>query len=262
MVFDKLGPSLFDFLQRNGYRPFHVNLVRHFGLQILEAVAYMHELSLIHTDLKPENILLEKDGYERKSSSPSSRSGKRVPVSSNLKVIDFGSATFSDSYHSHIVSTRHYRAPEIIMGHGWSFPCDIWSVGAILIELISGETLFQTHENLEHLAMMQQVLGPIPESMSKKSNRQTEKYFTRGRLRWPEGAQSRKNIRSVRKLADLKTHIQEVGDPSIRPHLDSFIDLVQGMLQYEPEKRLSAREALKHEFFQIPLDGKASTPIA
>lgn len=86
------------------------------------------------------------------------RSGKRVPVSSNLKVIDFGSATFSDSYHSHIVSTRHYRAPEIIMGHGWSFPCDIWSVGAILIELISGETLFQTHENLEHLAMMQQVI--------------------------------------------------------------------------------------------------------
>lgn len=89
------------------------------------------------------------------------RSGKRVPVSSNLKVIDFGSATFSDSYHSHIVSTRHYRAPEIIMGHGWSFPCDIWSVGAILIELISGETLFQTHENLEHLAMMQQVIHCI-----------------------------------------------------------------------------------------------------
>lgn len=98
--------------------------------------------------------------------------------------------------------------------------------------------------------------------MSKKSNRHTEKYFARGRLRWPEGAQSRKNIRSVRKLADLKTHIQEVGDSSIKPHLDSFIDLVQGMLHYEPDKRLSAREALKHEFFQIPLDGKASTPMA
>lgn len=262
MVFSKLGPSLFDFLQRNGYRPFHVNLVRHFGLQILEAVAYMHDLSLIHTDLKPENILLEKEGYERRSSSPSSRSGKRVPISSDLKVIDFGSATFSDAYHSHIVSTRHYRAPEIILGHGWSFPCDIWSVGAILVELISGETLFQTHENLEHLAMMEQVLGPIPESMAKKVNRQTEKYFVRGRLNWPEGAQSRKNIRSVRKLSDLKSHIQELGEPSVRPHLDSFIDLVRGMLQYDPEKRLTAREALKHEFFQIPMDGKASTPIA
>lgn len=72
-VFDKLGPSLFDFLQKNGYRPFHINMVKDFGIQILEAVAFMHELSLIHTDLKPENILLEKDGYEKLSTSPSSR---------------------------------------------------------------------------------------------------------------------------------------------------------------------------------------------
>ena len=53
-------------------------------------------------------------------------------------MIDFGSATFSDAYHSSIVSTRHYRAPEIILGLGWSFPCDIWSVGCILVELITG----------------------------------------------------------------------------------------------------------------------------
>lgn len=41
------------------------------------------------------------------------RMGRRVPVSSNIKVIDFGSATFDDQYHSTIVSTRHYRAPEV-----------------------------------------------------------------------------------------------------------------------------------------------------
>ncbi|GMH35532.1 hypothetical protein BSKO_03400 [Bryopsis sp. KO-2023] len=259
MVFDRLGPSLFDFLQINGYRPFDISKVQQFGQQIFEAVAYMHELSLIHTDLKPENILLEKNGYKRCSSSPASsvgaRSAKRVPISSNVKVIDFGSATFNESYHSHIVSTRHYRAPEIILGHGWSFPCDIWSVGTILVELITGETLFHTHENLEHLAMMEQVLGPIPESMSKKCNRQTEKYFVRGRLNWPEGAQSRKNIRSVRSLLKLKALIHELGDKSVRPHLDLFLDLVGKMLCYEPSKRITAREALKHEFFKTPICG-------
>ena len=48
---------------------------------------------------------------------------------------------------------------------GWTFPCDIWSIGCILLELITGDALFQTHENLEHLAMMEVVLGPIPKEM-------------------------------------------------------------------------------------------------
>jgi dual-specificity kinase len=61
------------------------------------------------------------------------------------------------------VSTRHYRAPEVILGLGWSFPCDLWSVGCILAELATGDALFQTHENLEHLAMMERVgLGGAP----------------------------------------------------------------------------------------------------
>ncbi len=57
-VFEKLGPSLFDFLRRNEYRPFPLDLVQEFSRQLLESVQYLHELQLIHTDLKPENILL------------------------------------------------------------------------------------------------------------------------------------------------------------------------------------------------------------
>lgn len=45
----------------------------------------------------------------------------------------------------------------MILGLGWSYPCDLWSCGCILVELAVGDALFQTHENLEHLAMMQQV---------------------------------------------------------------------------------------------------------
>jgi len=70
--------------------------------------------------------------------------------------------TFEHQNHTSVVATRHYRAPEVILGLGWNYPCDIWSIGCILVEICSGDTLFQTHENLEHLAMMERVLGALP----------------------------------------------------------------------------------------------------
>jgi dual-specificity kinase len=54
-------------------------------------------------------------------------------------------------------------------GLGWSYPCDIWSVGCILLELFTGDATFQTHENLEHLAMMEGIFGKIPVSMALSS---------------------------------------------------------------------------------------------
>ena len=57
----------------------------------------------------------------------------------------------------------------ITLGLGWSYPCDIWSIGCILVEFLTGEALFQTHDNLEHLAMMQAVLGPIPDKLIRAS---------------------------------------------------------------------------------------------
>ncbi|PPS05767.1 hypothetical protein GOBAR_AA14866 [Gossypium barbadense] len=218
IVFERLGPSLFDFLKRNKYCRFPVDLVA--------CVAYMHDLRLIHTDLKPENILLVSSEYVKlpgckiwgtnsgmtmkmlgmvQRGSSDETHFRCLPKSSAIKLIDFGSTAFDNQNHSSIVSTRHYRAPEIILGLGWSYPCDLWSVGCILIELCTGEALFQTHENLEHLAMMERVLGPLPEHMIRRANRGAEKYFRRGsRLNWPEGAVSRESIRAVRKLDRLK----------------------------------------------------------
>jgi serine/threonine protein kinase len=105
----------------------------------------MHELRLIHTDLKPENILLVSSEYIKvpssKKSSQDEMHFKCLPKSSAIKLIDFGSTAFDNQEHNSIVSTRHYRAPEIILGLGWSFPCDIWSVGCILVELCSVRSL-------------------------------------------------------------------------------------------------------------------------
>ncbi len=72
-VFEKLGLSLYDFLSLNQYRPFKVDVVRDFGRQLLESVAYLHSLELIHTDLKPENILLAACDDDRKSPTPGIR---------------------------------------------------------------------------------------------------------------------------------------------------------------------------------------------
>ncbi|KAK9273400.1 hypothetical protein L1049_018210 [Liquidambar formosana] len=253
IVFEKLGPSLFDFLKRNKYCPFPVDLVREFGRQLLESVAYMHDLHLIHTDLKPENILLASSEYVKlpgcKRISSDETHSRCLPKSSAIKLIDFGSTAFDNQIHSSIVSTRHYRAPEVILGLGWTYPCDLWSVGCILVELCSGEALFQTHENLEHLAMMERVLGPLPDHMIRRANRGAEKYIKRGsRLNWPEGAVSRESIRAVKKLDRLKDMVSR--------HVDctrsSIIDLLYGLLRFDPSERLTARQALNHPFFKNP----------
>ncbi|PIA51596.1 hypothetical protein AQUCO_01100447v1 [Aquilegia coerulea] len=261
IVFEKLGPSLYDFLRKNNYRSFPIDLVRELGRQLLECVAFMHDLRLIHTDLKPENILLVSPDYVKipdyKVSPRSPKDGayfKRLPKSSAIKVIDFGSTTYEHQDHSYIVSTRHYRAPEVILGLGWSYSCDVWSIGCILVELCSGEALFQTHENLEHLAMMERVLGPLPQHMLKRVDRHAEKYVRRGRLDWPEGATSRESIKAVTKLPRLQNLVMQHVDHSG----GDFINLLQGLLRYDPSDRLTAKEALRHPFFTRDVHRRSS----
>eukprot|EP00192_Tetraselmis_astigmatica_P004852 CAMPEP_0117660242 /NCGR_PEP_ID=MMETSP0804-20121206/6866_1 /TAXON_ID=1074897 /ORGANISM="Tetraselmis astigmatica, Strain CCMP880" /LENGTH=478 /DNA_ID=CAMNT_0005466963 /DNA_START=271 /DNA_END=1708 /DNA_ORIENTATION=- len=248
MAFEKLGPSLFDFLRKNRYKPFPMDYVQSFSLQLIEAVAYLHRLALVHTDLKPENILLATAGYQKISNNP--RVGKRIPETDRLRLIDFGSATFEEQYHSTIVSTRHYRAPEVILGLGWSYPCDMWSIGCIIVELITGDALFQTHENMEHLAMMEAVLGRIPEKMALRASRHSSKYIYKNRLDWPGRASSSESIRAVEKMVSLKEVIGDSGDLKFFPALQGpLLDLLSGLLQYEPENRMTAEEALQHSFF-------------
>lgn len=177
IVTDLLQISLYDFLERNKYISFPGSHIQAISKQLIRSVTFLHDLSLIHTDLKPENILLHDDSFTKKhlksctiissytSLTKMNESSKKIPKFSKIlknpliQIIDFGSAIFNDEYHSSIVSTRHYRAPEIVLGVGWSFPCDMWSIACILVELVIGEPLFKTHDNLEHLAMIERVCG-------------------------------------------------------------------------------------------------------
>lgn len=203
IVTDLLKISLYDFLENNKFIPYPGSHIQAISKQLIRSVTYFHDLNLIHTDLKPENILLHDDSYQRKllrssttissylhlNSTTDKRRPEKPPkflrILNNplIQIIDFGSAIFDDEYHSSIVCTRHYRAPEIVLGIGWSFPCDMWSVGCILVEMVIGEPVFRTHDNLEHLAMIEKVAGErISKDMvrlsKEKENECGLKFFT------------------------------------------------------------------------------------
>jgi dual-specificity kinase len=89
-------------------------------------------------------------------------------------------------------------------GLGWSYPCDAFSLGCILVEFYTGMALFQTHDNLEHLAMMEMVMGRMPERFSRASARSKPEFFKEGcKLAWPTPKttkQSKKDVRATRSL--------------------------------------------------------------
>ena len=133
-------------------------------------------------------------------------------LDSDIRLIDFGSATFNDEYHSSVVSTRHYRAPEIILNLGWSFPCDIWSIGCIIVEFFTGDALFQTHDNLEHLAMMEAVCGgKIDAKLVKQvqsggrgsNGNSAAKFFVRSKLDYPNNETTRASRKYVKGMKHL-----------------------------------------------------------
>ncbi|MCJ1263791.1 dual specificity protein kinase kns1 [Lobaria immixta] len=278
IVTDLLGQSVFDFLKGNQFVPFPSSQIQSFARQLLTSVAFLHDLNLIHTDLKPENILLVGNSYQTFTYSrqiPSSSTTtqrvarqRRVLLDTEIRLIDFGSATFDDEYHSSVVSTRHYRAPEIILNLGWSYPCDIWSIGCILVEFFTGDALFQTHDNLEHLAMMESVCNGRLEarlvrqvqSGGRGNNaNQAAKYFTRSlKLDYPNP----ETTKASKKYVKAMKHLQEIIPPNTSFN-KQFLDLLRKIFVYDPRNRISAKTALKHPWFRESLvdDGTEAARI-
>ncbi|KIM52809.1 hypothetical protein SCLCIDRAFT_140361 [Scleroderma citrinum Foug A] len=254
LVSELLGMCVYDFLKENEFAPFPRHHIQSFARQLLGSVAFLHDLHLIHTDLKPENILLVNNDYRLAvvpvpgKRNPPPRT-KRILQTTDIRLIDFGSATFEDEYHSTVVSTRHYRAPEIILGLGWSYPCDAYSLGCILVEFYTGVALYQTHDNLEHLAMMEMVMGKMPERFARAGARSKPEFFKDGsRLDWPKpkaSRQSKKDVRATRSLQDVIPHTDLINR--------QFADLVRRLLAFDPAQRITVRGALQHPYFSLSI---------
>lgn len=78
----------------------------------------MHKKNIVHRDIKPSNIMVNSNGY--------------------LKLIDFGTGKIINDFTHTIIGTPHYIAPEILLGKGYSFSCDYWSVGICMFEIFYG----------------------------------------------------------------------------------------------------------------------------
>jgi len=270
LVFEPLGMSLYDFVKQNLFRGFWMQDLQSFSKQCMEALKFLHEsLKLTHTDLKPENILLtsmqpaqpaafprEEDWNRRRRASSSAwESGAAPylrPVNSLIKLIDFGNATYEDEHHSSIINTRQYRGPEVLLASGWDEKSDLWSIGCILMELYSGEQLFETHEELEHLALMEKIIDRLPQEMlGRASTSVRDRYLARDRngawrIPWPDKASStnsERHVASQRKLVD-----------QVLPHHRGFVDFVGKLLRLESSKRPSAARALHTSFFEERFD--------
>lgn len=219
-VFKLAGPSLRSRKMGVSRQAVTIHDVRRLAQDIISTLAFLHtELRMIHTDLKPENILLE---------SPDNEEG----LGSSFTIADFGSASFyrPERPDSDLISTRPYRAPEVVLGMPWTPKADVWSLACILFEVYYGGRLFEVHDDHEHLNKFEQRLGKIPAAFARPSKLFRRFFDDAGNI-------------NRRPTTPVSRTIGEI----LRGEAE-FMDLIRQMLMFDPNQRISCEAALNHPF--------------
>ncbi|PKU69052.1 mitogen-activated protein kinase 9-like isoform X1 [Dendrobium catenatum] len=186
-----------------------------FLYQLLRALKYIHSANVFHRDLKPKNILANAD--------------------CKLKICDFGlaRASFTDApsaiFWTDYVATRWYRAPELCGSFFSKYTpaIDIWSIGCIFAEMLSGKPLFPGKNVVHQLDLMTDLLGtPAPESLAKIRNEKAKRYLSSMRKKFPVPFSQK--FRDANPLA---------------------LCLLKRLLAFDPKDRPTAEEALLDPYF-------------
>lgn len=212
LVFEFMDQDLKKFMDstaRATHGALDTPTIKSFMYQLIKGIAYCHENRVLHRDLKPQNLLINKRG--------------------ELKLGDFGLArafgipvnTFSNE-----VVTLWYRAPDVLLGSRmYSTSIDIWSAGCIMAEMYTGRPLFPGTTNEDQLQKIFRMMGTPTEQT------------------WP----------GVTQLSEYKQpHVvyPQQNIAQILPSIDACgLDLLNRMLQYQPQLRISAKDALNHSYF-------------
>ena len=223
LVFDHGGINLRDFQRQR--KSVNAKAIMH---QVLKGLFFLHNNKVLHTDLKPANILVKETG-----------SGSE-PGSCSVQIADFGSAQLMGEALSpkelsdrdvkkrgiH-VTTLYYRAPEVLLGDKhFSYPIDVWSAGCILYEIASGGRIYFQPNQRTQKAMIHKVF-------SKRGTPVKCRYLT-SLPHWPE---------------DLPRYSPQPLPEHIIQVLGEGQDLLNCMLEYNPESRIDVSQTVDHPYF-------------
>ncbi|KAJ7954972.1 Mitogen-activated protein kinase [Quillaja saponaria] len=214
VVFELMESDLHQVIKANDdLTPEHYQF---FLYQLLRGMKYIHTANVFHRDLKPKNILANAD--------------------CKLKICDFGLArvAFNDTptaiFWTDYVATRWYRAPELCGSFFSKYTpaIDIWSIGCIFSELLTGKPLFPGKNVVHQLDIMTDLLGtPSPEAIARIRNEKARRYLSSMRRKKP--------IPFSQKF----------------PNADPLaLRLLERMLAFEPKDRPTAEEALADPYFK------------
>lgn len=183
-------------------------LIKSYTFQLLRGIHYCHVKGVVHRDLKPQNILVARDG--------------------TLKIADFGLArAFVPPIRpfTHEVVTLWYRAPEILLGcKAYALPIDIWSIGAILAEMVTKKPLLPGDSEIDEIYRIFRIMGTPNEEV------------------WP-------GVTSLQDWNDEFPVWPAVSLAKFTPGLDEEgLDLLEQMLAIDPRRRISAKDALRHAY--------------
>ena len=209
LVFEYMKTDLLELMKDQEPRILNEEQIRDIMYQTLLGLSFMHKYGFFHRDMKPENLLLN---------------GKKI------KIADFGLAREIRSVppYTEYVSTRYYRAPECILQFtNYNSPIDIWGLGCIMAEMyLHPQPLFCGSNEKEVLFKICSVLG-------------TPTYDT-----WNDGIQQA-NIVGIKFPTNPGIDLEKI----ITGASSEAIDLIRQMLQWDPNKRATAKALLKHPFF-------------
>ena len=238
ITFELLSMNLYELVKKNKFQGFSLQLVRKFAHSILQCLDALYKNRIIHCDLKPENILLKQQG----------RSG--------IKVIDFGSSCYEHQRIYTYIQSRFYRAPEVILGAKYGMPIDMWSLGCILAELLTGYPLFPGEDEGDQLACIIELQGMPSQKLLEVSKRSrnfiSSKGYPRycnvssgadGQVQLSGGRSRRGKFRGPPASKEFVTALKGCDD-------QLFIDFLKRCLDWDPSSRMTPSQALRHAWLR------------